>query len=153
MRLKEPFRGLYLVGGRTVFHFALLSVSLIVLGFPTNTNEKNQEFFSAVQYLRIAHGVDVFFAIIQFLGSSPNTYVKHVFTYKVMDSLKMFGYLGAILFAVYHECQITVAALSDEDFWIRHAEVWIRIELVVFFVQILCSSVFLIYMQIKGELG
>ena len=65
----------------------------------------------------------------------------------------MIIYLGTILFAVFHETKTTVAALNDDDFWIRHSEVWIRIELIVFFVQILCSSLYLLVIQINGELG
>ena len=35
MRLKEPFRGLYLMGGHTIFHLALLIAGMITLGFPS----------------------------------------------------------------------------------------------------------------------
>ena len=39
MRLKEPFRGLYLMGGHTIFHVALLIAGIIILGFPEETAE------------------------------------------------------------------------------------------------------------------
>ena len=103
--------------------------------------------------LRVAHAIDIFFAILKFLGSSPAAYAKHCFTYKIFDTVKMVFYLGCILFAVFHETHTTTEAMKDPDFWLRHSEVWIRIELIVFFFQILCSCLFLLAIQINGELG
>lgn len=34
MRLKEPFNGIKLVGGHTLFHFSLLVTGLLIIGFP-----------------------------------------------------------------------------------------------------------------------
>lgn len=65
----------------------------------------------------------------------------------------MILYLGTVLFAIYHETHTSEKSLNDGDFWIRHSEVWIRLELIVFFFQILCSSLFLLAIQINGELG
>jgi hypothetical protein len=65
----------------------------------------------------------------------------------------MIIYLGVVMFAIFHETHTPEKVLSDSDFWIRHAEVWIRIELIVFFFQILCSCIFLAVMQCKGEFG
>ena len=154
MRLKEPFRGLYLVGGHSVFHFALLIVSFLILGFPETVDSYNEEYNKTVNLLRVAHAIDWFFAILKFLGSSPQAYSKHCFTYKILDTIKMVFYLGAILYAIFHETHIdTNEILETGGFWIRHAEVWIRIELIVFFMQILCSSLYLFIVQIRGELG
>jgi cytochrome bd-type quinol oxidase subunit 2 len=69
-----------------------------------------------------------------------------------MDTVKMVFYLGVIMFAIFHETHTTDAML-DKDFWIRHSEVWIRIELIIFFIQILCSTIFLMGVQINGEMG
>lgn len=79
MRLKEPFRGLYLMGGHTIFHFALLFASMIVLGFVTpnkgeavTKKEKAlEDSILVINQLRIAHGLNIFFSIIKFLGSAP----------------------------------------------------------------------------------
>lgn len=44
MRLKEPFRGLYLMGGHTAFHAALLVAGIISLGFEIHDdNDKVKE--------------------------------------------------------------------------------------------------------------
>ena len=135
MRLKEPFRGLYLVGGHHAFHLSLLITSFIVLGFPEKCEEDCTEFLKTVNLLRIAHGIDVFFAILKFLGSSPKAYAKHCFTYKIMDTVKMVFYLGCIMFAIYHETHTKPEeGIKNSDFWIRHSEVWIRIELIIFFI-------------------
>jgi hypothetical protein len=120
-----------MVGGHTVFHLTLLIVSMIGLGFPKET-EENADFHYTINLLRIAHGIDVFFAILKFLGSSPEAFAKHCFTYRIMDTVKMFLYLSFIMYAIFHETQILDAVNSD-DYWIRHAEVWIRMELIVFF--------------------
>lgn len=155
MRLKEPFRGLNMVGGHSIFHFALLIVSLVVLSFPEGgENKENKEYLYTINLLRCAHAVDVFFGILKFLGSTPKNYAKHCFTFKILDTIKMFFYLCSILFAIFHETQPETAdALKNKDWWIRHAEVFILIELVIFFSQILCSTFFLIGLQIRGELG
>jgi hypothetical protein len=132
MRLKEPFRGLYLVGGHTVFHFGLLLTSLVSLGFPDKVTSENSDYLFTVNLLRVAHAIDVFFAILKFLGSSPEAFAKHCFTYRILDTVKMFFYLSFIMYAIFHETQ-SGDALSSNDWWERHAEVWIRIELIIFF--------------------
>jgi len=104
MRLKEPFRGLYLMGGHTIFHLALLFSSLIILGFPDEKKETKNT-MSTINQLRIAHGLDIFFAIIKFLGSAPHHFQKHRFTYRVCDSIKLFFYIGSIMYAIFHEQQ------------------------------------------------
>ena len=114
MRLKEPFRGLYLMGGHTIFHLALLIAGMIVLGFqskdgipePDSKTGKPHavwDSIDSINMLRIAHGLDIFFAIIQFVGSAPHYYHKHRFTYRVLDTLKLFIYLGAVMYAIFHE--------------------------------------------------
>ena len=154
MRLKEPFRGLYLVGGHSVFHIALLIVSIVVLGFPTTVDDYNWEYNHTVNLLRLAHTIDWFFAILKFLGSSPQAYMKHCFTYKILDTIKMVIYLGAVLYAIFHETHMDQSdVIINGGFWVRHAEVWIRIELVVFFMQIFSSTIFLFFVQIRAELG
>ena len=134
---------MYLVGGHSVFHLALLVVSFVILGFPEEVNNKNEEYLQTVNMLRVAHGIDVFFAILKFLGSSPSAYAKHCFTFRIFDTIKMIIYLGVVMFAIFHETHVTNESLNNKDFWIRHSEVWIRIELIVFFVQILSSCLFL----------
>jgi hypothetical protein len=131
----------------------LFIVSFIVLGFPDEKNKANEEFVDVVNMLRVAHAIDVFFAILKFLGSSPAAYAKHCFTYRILDTVKMVIYLGTVMYAIFHETHTTNDAMKVDDFWIRHSEVWIRIELIVFFFQILCSSLFLMAIQINGELG
>lgn len=110
-----------------------------------------------INMLRIAHGLDLFFAIIQFVGSAPHYYHKHRFTYRVLDTLKLFLYLGAVMYAIFHEQQYAAIKFVDasEDFvaWYDKAEWWILIELLVFFGQVLCSVFYLLGMQIKGEFG
>ena len=112
-----------------------------------------------INMLRIAHGLDLFFAIIQFLGSAPHYYHKHRFTYRVLDTLKLFLYLGAVMYAIFHEQQYAAIKFVDtspsQDFlaWYEKAEWWILIELLVFFGQVLCSVFYLLGMQIKGEFG
>ena len=91
-----------MTGGHTVFHFALLMTSLVALGFPEVTYE-NTRFVKTVNLLRVAHAIDVFFSILKFLGSSPEAFAKHCFTYRIMDTVKMFIYLSFIMYAIYHE--------------------------------------------------
>ena len=102
MRLKEPFRGLYLMGGHTIFHIALLVASLLLLGFPEDTKGiKNT--LKVINQFRVAHGIDIFFAIIMFLGSAPQHFHKYRFTFRVLDTVKLFVYMGAIMYAIFHE--------------------------------------------------
>jgi hypothetical protein len=104
--------------------------------------------------LRAAHALDIFFSILKILGSTPKNYAKHCFTFKILDTIKMFFYLATIIYAIYHETHTnTTKTLNDGDYFISHAEVWILIELVVFFAQTLCSTFFILGMQIRGELG
>ena len=152
MRLKEPFRGLYLVGGHSIFHFALLVVSLTILGFPEEETKENEEYLYTINYLRVAHGIDLLFAILKLLGSTPKSYAKHCFTFKIMDTFKMIVYTGSIIFAIFHETH-TIDGISNKDFWISHSEVFILLELLVFFGQILCSTIFLFIVQMQGECG
>jgi len=56
------------------------------------------------------------------------------------------------MLAIYHETH-TRGALKSDDYWIRHSEMFILIELLVFFGQILCSTFFILGIQIRGELG
>lgn len=53
--------------------------------------------------LRVAHAVDIFFGILKVLGSTPKNYAKHCFTFKILDTIKMFFYLATIIYAIYHE--------------------------------------------------
>lgn len=151
MRLKEPFRGFNLVGGHTLFHLALLVTSLISLQFPAET-AANADFLYTVNMLRVAHALDVLFAVLKFLGASPKEYAKHCFTFKILDTVKMFFYLGAAMYALFHETQ-TRKALENPDRWIRHAEMWILIELIVFFGQVFCSVFFIFGVELRGVLG
>ena len=66
MRLKEPFRGIYTIGGHTLFHVALLTTSLILLQFPEPT-DANEDFLYTVNVLRIAHAVNLIFGIFKFI--------------------------------------------------------------------------------------
>ena len=153
MRLLEPFSGLKMIGGHTLFHTVLLLVSLLNLGFPAKT-KANEEYLYTLNMLRVAHAIDICFAILKFLGSTPKSYPKHCFTFKLLDTLKSFFYLGAIIFGIYHETHTnTQDALNSKDYWINHAELFILIEQLVFFGQILCSTFVLLGYQIRGELG
>lgn len=128
MRLLEPFSGLKMVGGHTLFHTVLLVVSLINLGFPLKT-KANEDYLYTLNMLRIAHTIDICFAILKFLGSTPKSYPKHCYTFKLLDTLKSFFYLGAIIYGIFHETQMsTELSLKNEDDWINHAEVFILAE-------------------------
>jgi len=152
MRLKEPFRGLYLMGGHSIFHLSLLCAGLIVLGFPETGDDENiNDTIYTINMLRIAHGLDLFFAIIQFLGSSPQYFQKHRFTYRVLDTVKLFFYLGAVMYAIFHEQKQVGVELTD--LWYVKAEWWTLVELLVFFGQVLCSVFYLLGQQIRGEFG
>ncbi len=49
-----------------------------------------------------------------------------------MDTASMFVYLLATMYALFHELQ-TTSALLNSNHWIRTAEMWILVEMVVFF--------------------
>ena len=162
MRLKEPFRGLYLMGGHTIFHVALLVASILLLWFPSlpeqmklkGQEEKKKQFdetLKVINLFRLAHSVNVFFAIIMFLLSAPKHFHKYRFTFRVFDTTKLFVYMGAILYAIFFE-QKTLAKTKNDP-WEVQASMWIIVELLVFFGQVFCSVFFLIGMQIRGELG
>jgi hypothetical protein len=158
MRLKEPFRGLYLMGGHTIFHFALLVAGLVVLGFPeVDAGKKNEDIILTMNLLRLSHALDIFFAILKFLGSAPHNYVKHRFSFRVMDTVKLFVYVGSVMYAIFHEQQylkrLKKAEKPEEDEWNQRADVWILLEMLVFFGQVLCSVFFLMALQCKSVMG
>jgi hypothetical protein len=104
------------MGGHTIFHLALLFAGLIVLQFPSKGDDDNiNDTIDTINMLRIAHGLDLFFALLQFLGSSPKYYHMHRFSFRVMDTIKLFIYLGAIMYAVFHEQQ--QVGVKIDDIW------------------------------------
>ena len=142
MRLKEPFRGLYLMGGHTIFHLGLLLAGFIVLGIPEK-NDINEDLVFTVNMLRLSHGIDIFVAILKFLGSSPEAYAKHRFSLRMFDTIKLFVYVGSVMYAIFHESNYLKEKEHDRAQWSVHAEVWLLMELLVFFGQVLCSVFFL----------
>ena len=148
MRLKEPFRGLYLMGGHTIFHVALLIAGIIILGFPDESAE-NKNTLLVVNLLRVSHGLDIIIAIFKYAGSSPSAYAKHRFTLRAFDTMKLFTYVGSALYTIFHESH----KKPSEDKWIRHAEIWIFLEMLVFFGLIISSIFYLFGVQIKGLMG
>lgn len=150
MRLKEPFRGLYLMAGHTIFHVALLVAGVFNIGFHA-VDEKNEDTIFTINYLRVAHGIEIFVAILKIIGHSPELFAKHRFTLRVFDTIKLFVYLGSILYAIFHEQK--VMNQKNDDLWYKRAELWILLELLVFFGQVLCSVFYLFGLQIKGEFG
>lgn len=89
------------MGGHTIFHLALLLTGLMVLGF--HDEPSKADVILTVNALRIAHALDILFAILKFLGSAPKHFVKHRFSFRVFDTIKLFVYLGSILYAIFHE--------------------------------------------------
>lgn len=69
----------------------------------------------------------------------------------------MFIYLGSIIYAVFHETHtdtMSILLKSGEDYhWLRHSEVWILTEILVFFGAIFSSTFYLLTLQILGEAG
>ena len=130
MRLKEPFRGLYLMGGHTIFHLSLLFASLIILWIPQSDDAQLKDTIETINQLRIAHGLDIFIAIIKFLGAAPHFFHKHRFSYRVLDSVKLFFYIGSVMYAIYHKQKTNY---TGNDVWYTKAEYWILVELLVFF--------------------
>lgn len=109
------------------------------------------ETLKVINQFRLAHSIDIFFAIIMFLFSAPKHFHKYRFTFRVFDTIKLFVYMGAILYAIFFEQKYLTKIKNDP--WEEQASMWIIVELLVFFGQVLCSVFFLIGMQIRGEFG
>ena len=131
------------MGGHTIFHLSLLFASLIVLWIPQSEDAHLKDTIETINQLRIAHGLDIFIAIIKFLGSAPHFFHKHRFSYRVLDTVKLFFYIGSVMYAIYHKQNTSDVGIVDTE-WYTKAEYWILVELLVFFGQVLCSVFYLL---------
>lgn len=136
------------MGGHTIFHVALLVAGIIILWFPEQT-ARNEDTVLVINLLRGVHAFDIVVAILRQLGSSPKLYAKHRFTLRMLDTMKLFAYIGSAMYTIFHESH----AKPDNDPWIVHAEIWIFLEMVVFFGLIASSIFYLLGVQLKGLLG
>ena len=102
MRLTEPMRGFNIVGGNMIFHFALLIGSIISFNYGKDdqreiTNRTYLQTMKTVEYLRWSHFIQIMLSFFRIFDK-----IKYGMLIKIFETINLFVYVGAILWALDH---------------------------------------------------
>ena len=98
-----------------------------------------------IDVLRVAHMIEIFLLFFRILDK-----IKYGMLVKIVESINLFVYVGAILWAL--DFVRNIYLINTKDTEIQQGVLWILIEIAVFFLHILSGVVFLFFMQMKGIL-